>query len=143
MTHAANRTVETAYVGGGSEGDASKLLSIEGNGSNARADGNQAAAYDCVALIVAWIVAIPAAAWAHHFRLAAILSGLVWIECGVLAVNHGRCPMTNLAERFTTEQSANFDIYLPEWLARRNKEIFGTLFVVNELIALVLWVRKS
>lgn len=95
------------------------------------------------ALIVAWIVAIPAAAWAHHFRLAAILSGLVWIECGVLAVNHGRCPMTNLAERFTTEQSANFDIYLPEWLARRNKEIFGTLFVVNELIALVLWVRKS
>ena len=94
-------------------------------------------------LIVAWIVAIPAAAWAHHFRLAAILSALVWIECGVLAVNHGRCPLTNLAQRFRTEKRANFDIYLPEWVARRNKEIFGTLFVVNELIAVVLWVRKG
>lgn len=95
------------------------------------------------ALIVACIVAIPAAAWAGHFRLAAILSGLVWGECGVLAFNHGRCPLTNLAERFTAEKSANFDIYLPEWVARRNKEIFGTLFMVNELIALILWVRKG
>jgi hypothetical protein len=28
---------------------------------------------------------------------------------------------------------------LPEWLARRNKAIFGTLFVVNELIVLSCW----
>jgi hypothetical protein len=35
----------------------------------------------------------------------------------------------------------NFDIYLPEWLARYNKEIFGTLYVVGLVFALVRWTR--
>jgi hypothetical protein len=95
------------------------------------------------ALMVAFIAWIPVAAWAHLFRLAAILSGLVWIECGVLAINRGRCPLSDLAKRFTAETTANLDIYLPEWIARWNKGIFGTLFVINELIALTLWIRRN
>ena len=35
----------------------------------------------------------------------------------------------------------NFDIYLPNWLARRNKEIFCILFVVNEFVVLWFWLR--
>jgi hypothetical protein len=95
------------------------------------------------ALMVAFIAWIPVAARANHFRLVAILSGLVWIECGVLAINRGRCPLSDLAKRFTAETTANLDIYLPEWIARWNKGIFGALFVINELIALVLWVRRN
>jgi hypothetical protein len=30
-------------------------------------------------------------------------------------------------------------IYLPQWLARHNKTLFGSLFVLNELIVLWQW----
>jgi hypothetical protein len=33
----------------------------------------------------------------------------------------------------------NFDIYLPLWLARRNKMIFGTLFGIGELFVFGRW----
>jgi hypothetical protein len=85
------------------------------------------------------IVAIPfAAAW-RQFRLATILTGLVVVERTVLAVNHGRCPLTDLASRYTETRSDNFDIYLPLGLARRNKVIFGMLFAVGELFVLGRW----
>lgn len=56
---------------------------------------------------------------------------MVFMECAVLAVNHGRCPLTDLASRYTTDRNANFDIYLPEWLARHNKTLFGALFIAD------------
>lgn len=87
----------------------------------------------------ACIVAIPLAGAYRQFLWAAILSGLVLVECAVLALNHGRCPLTDLAGRHTEERRDNFDIYLPLWLARYNKAIFGTLFVVGELFVLGRW----
>jgi hypothetical protein len=33
----------------------------------------------------------------------------------------------------------NFDIYLPLWLARHNKMIFGTLFAMSEVFVLTRW----
>ena len=75
------------------------------------------------------VVAIPIASACRQFLLAAVLTGLVLVECAVLAVNRGRCPLTSLAGRYTGERAANFDIYLPLWLARRNKMIFGSLAV--------------
>jgi hypothetical protein len=40
-------------------------------------------------------------------------------------------PLTAIAERYTDDRRANFDIWLPEWLARHNKSIFGTMFVLG------------
>ena len=85
------------------------------------------------------IVAIPIAGVWNQFRWAAILTGLVLVECLVLAVNRGRCPSTDLAGRYTEERADNFDIYLPVWLARWNKTIFGTLFVLGGLFAVGRW----
>ena len=85
------------------------------------------------------IVAIPIAGALRQFPLAAFLAGLVLFECMVLAMNRGRCPISNLADQFTEDRRDNFDIYLPAWLARRNKEIFGTLFAVGGLFALARW----
>jgi hypothetical protein len=85
------------------------------------------------------IVAIPLAGARRQFLLAIALSGLVLVECAVLAVNRGRCPLTDLAGRYTEERVDNFDIYLPLWLAQRNKMIFGTLFAVGELVVLGRW----
>jgi len=95
------------------------------------------------ALVVACIAAIPMAAWRHRWQLAAALSAVVWLECALIAANRGRCPLTNVAGRFTANREANFDIYLPMWLARWNKVIFGTIFACNEVAALVLWLRGS
>ena len=36
--------------------------------------------------------------------------------------------------------AADYDIYLPEWLARRNKEIFGVLYLAGmPVTTAVLW----
>ncbi|MEO8662597.1 MAG: hypothetical protein ABI693_29325 [Bryobacteraceae bacterium] len=92
--------------------------------------------------IASCIVAIPFAAALNQFRWAAGLSGLVLLECAVLAWNHGRCPLTDIAGRYTTHRADNFDIYLPLWLARWNKAIFGTLFAAGELFVLARWLAK-
>jgi hypothetical protein len=90
---------------------------------------------------VACILGVPIAAALQQFRAAAIFSGLVLVECLILAINRCRCPLTNLAGAFTEERADNFDIYLPLWLARYNKLIFGPLFVAGEVFALVRWFR--
>jgi hypothetical protein len=85
------------------------------------------------------IVAIPfAGAW-HQFRWAAILSGLVLVECAVLAVNRGRCPLTDLAGRYTQASADNFDIYLRLLVGPAQQDDLGTLFAVGELSVLGQW----
>ena len=89
------------------------------------------------------IVALPFAGAGNHFWLAAILSGIVLIECAVIVFNRGRCPLTDLAARYTPDRRDNFDIYLPVWLARHNKTIFGTIFVLGGLFTLVRWLLST
>jgi hypothetical protein len=89
------------------------------------------------------IVALPLAGVLRRFRWAAILTGLVLLECGVLAVNRGRCPLSDLAQQFTADRADNFDIYLPNWLAGHNKGIFGVLFIAGELVVLGYWLRET
>jgi len=93
------------------------------------------------AAIVACIATVPIAALRHDFRLAAALSAVVWLECGVLAANRGKCPLTNLAEKCSNARQPNFDIYLPRWIARWNKVIFGLVFAIVEVLALGVWLR--
>lgn len=85
------------------------------------------------------VVAIPFMAWRREYRLAVVLIALVLVEVAVLLVNGWRCPLTPIAARFTDDRRSNFDIYLPEWLAHRNKEIFGSLFVGGLLFTLARW----
>jgi hypothetical protein len=91
------------------------------------------------AILVGCILALPAVAFRRRFDVALILTAVMLIECGILALNHFRCPLTDLAARYTQDRSDAFDIYLPGWLARYNQAIFGTTFVINEFIVLWLW----
>lgn len=93
------------------------------------------------AFFVAAIVGIPVSAAAGRFRWTVALTAIVLIEVLVLAFNRLQCPLTAVAARYTSDRRANFDIYLPEWLARRNKEIFGPLFVLGLLYAAARWMR--
>lgn len=94
------------------------------------------------ALLAGCILALPLAAARRRFDWVMILTAIILMECAVISVNRGRCPLTDLAARFTAERDDNFDIYLPLWLARYNQVIFGALFVINELFVLYCW-RKA
>jgi len=93
------------------------------------------------ALLAASILALPVAGVLRQFRWATILNVIVLLECGVLAVNGGRCPLTDWAARYTVDRGFNFDIYLPSWLAEHNKVVFGLLFVAGELVVIGYWLR--
>lgn len=85
------------------------------------------------------IVAIPVVAWRELWRPTIILIAIVSLECAVLVVNGMRCPLTDVAGRYTSSREDNFDIYLPLWLARYNKQIFGTLFAFGILLSIIRW----
>ncbi|MBS1828212.1 MAG: hypothetical protein JST93_23100 [Acidobacteria bacterium] len=87
------------------------------------------------------ILAIPITAAFRQFRATAIFSAFVLLECLILALNNGHCPLTPIAARYTENRAPNFDIYLPQWLARYNKTIFGSLFLTGEAFALWQWWR--
>lgn len=87
------------------------------------------------------VVAIPFYAWRDEVTRAAVLCAVVFLEVLVLSLNGWRCPLTPIAERYTTDRSANFDIFLPEWLARYNKEVFGSLYVAGIILVLYQWLR--
>ena len=92
------------------------------------------------AIFAGCIVAIPVASWLGNHRTAAWLAAIVAGEVLVLVFNRMRCPLTGVAARYTEDRRDNFDIYLPEWLARHNKLIFGVLYVAGLVVALVRWV---
>ena len=94
------------------------------------------------AIMAGSILAIPLLALRRRFNWAAILSVLVLLECAVLAVNDGRCPLTDIAARYTSDRAPNFDIYLPAWLAQHNKAIFGLLFVAGEIVVVARWTKQ-
>jgi hypothetical protein len=91
------------------------------------------------AALVGVILAIPVLAWQNRFAWVAVLTGIMFVEVAVLAFNGMRCPLTDVAARYTDDRRDNFDIYLPLWLATYNKRIFGSVFVAGLVVAAVLW----
>ena len=86
------------------------------------------------------ILAVPVAAWRGDFRVALVLIAIVFVEVLVLVGNGWRCPLTDVAARYTDDRRDNFDIYLPLWLARHNKLVFGGLFAAGLVFTLARWV---
>jgi hypothetical protein len=85
------------------------------------------------------ILALPVVAWRGDFGLALALVAAVSFEVLILAVNGMRCPLTAVAARYTEDRRDNFDIYLPLWLARHNKRLFGGFFVAGLAFTLARW----
>jgi len=116
------------------------------NSSHASAAENVAALRKVKLLhTVAWaffagcIVLVPLAAWQRRFDVALVLIMIVTVEVAVLVWNGFKCPLTDVAARYTDDRRDNFDIYLPLWLARYNKHIFGSLFAAGILFTLIQW----
>ena len=69
------------------------------------------------AFLAASIMVLPVAGVLRRFRWAAILSVIVLLECGLLAVNGGRCPMSDLAARYTDERATSTSTSRTGWRA--------------------------
>jgi hypothetical protein len=91
------------------------------------------------ALFAGCILALPYFAWRRQLGIATALIAVVAVEVVVLVANRFRCPLTGVAARYTDDRHDNFDIYLPLWLARYNKQIFGTLLGAGVLYTLLQW----
>jgi len=91
------------------------------------------------AVFAGCIVAIPALSWAGELYYATLCALVVAVEVLVLVLNQWRCPLTDVAGRYTGDRRENFDIFLPEWLARHNKVIFGTMYVAGLIALAVTW----
>lgn len=60
--------------------------------------------------------------------------GCFAIESIVLLVFKNSCPLTIVARRYSDSAKDNFDIYLPEWLAKYNKTIYSSILGLVFLI---------
>ena len=63
-----------------------------------------------------------------------ICLGLIGIETLILLVFKRVCPVTLLAKRYSDSERANFDIYLPHWLAKHNKLIYSVIVLIAIVI---------
>jgi hypothetical protein len=86
------------------------------------------------------IVAIPVSSFLGNHQYSLLFTAIVGVEVLVLGFNRMRCPLTDVAARYTAQRGDNFDIYLPAWLARHNKTIFGSLYVFGIVVALMNWI---
>jgi hypothetical protein len=60
--------------------------------------------------------------------------GLVLLEGLVLLIFKKLCPVTVIARKYSQSTKDNFDIYLPNWLAKYNKLIYTSIFIIALII---------
>src|SRR4051812_42020194 len=56
--------------------------------------------------------------------------GIIVVEGIVLLSFNKMCPLTIVARRYSDSTKDNFDIYLPNWLAKYNKVIYSAIFIL-------------
>lgn len=59
-----------------------------------------------------------------------ICLGLIALEGLTLLIFKSICPVTLIARKYSDSDKDNFDIYLPEWLAKHNKLIYTTIVII-------------
>ena len=75
------------------------------------------------------------------YLLYAVIAGKidkwVWIGLGVflfealvLLIFKMKCPLTLIARRYSDSDKHNFDIYIPNWLAKHNKMIYCSILLI-------------
>jgi len=60
--------------------------------------------------------------------------GLIVLEGIILIVFRSVCPVTIIAKKYSNSQKDNFDIYLPNWLAKYNKRIYSVIVLIAIII---------
>jgi hypothetical protein len=61
--------------------------------------------------------------------------GLFLLEGFVLFIFKCSCPITLIARKYSISRKDNFDIYLPNWLAKHTIVIYSSLLMIVTIIA--------
>lgn len=67
---------------------------------------------------------------------------LVLLEGLTLIIFKWTCPLTLVARKYSDSKMDNFDIYLPNWLARHTKTIYTSLVGIILIIAIFRLLAK-
>ena len=71
-----------------------------------------------------------------------ICIGFVIAEGLVLLLFKMFCPLTIIARKYSDSTKDNFDIFLPDWLAKYNKLIYTSIFAIS-IVILVFRIIKT
>ena len=96
---------------------------------------------------IIWVILAGATLYIFYSGLFNRITTYTWIAIAmivgeglVLLLFKWACPLTVMARKYSDSDKDNFDIYLPNWLAKHNKTIFTSIFLAG-LIAVLL--RKT
>jgi hypothetical protein len=66
-----------------------------------------------------------------------ICLGLIALEGLVLVAFKNFCPLTLVARKYSSSVRDNFDIYIPNWIARHNKKIYTVIVLIAVVILII------
>ena len=72
-----------------------------------------------------------------------ICIGLIALEGIILMIFKNICPVTLIAKNYSQSQKANFDIYLPEWLAKNNKLIYSVIVLIGVVVLIIQLIKNT
>ena len=93
---------------------------------------------------LAWAFFVSAILYTLYSGVTGTINKLTWIaifftigEGLVLLAFKWNCPLTLIARKYSNSNKDNFDIFLPNWLARHNKFIFTSIFILALTLVLI------
>ena len=97
-----------------------------------------------------WVLFVMLICYILYSGLTDTVNKYTWISIGlvlgeglVLLIFKMYCPLTLMARKYSDSQKDNFDIFLPNWLAKHNKLIFTSLFLTGVILVIVRIVQKG
>lgn len=91
-----------------------------------------------------WLIFVGAIFYILYSGISGKINLLTWLaiasiigEGFVLLVFKMFCPLTIIARKYSDSTKDNFDIYIPNWLARHNKTVFTGIFLIGLIIVLI------
>jgi len=97
-----------------------------------------------------WVIFVAVIFYILYSGISNNINTFTWIGIGliigegcVLLLFKMFCPLTVLARRYSDSQKDNFDIFLPNWLAKHNKLIFTSIFLVGLIFVVMRTFQNS
>ena len=92
---------------------------------------------------IIWVLFVAVIFYIVYSGITDTVTTYTWIGIGVilgeglvLLLFKMYCPLTVIARKYSDSQQHNFDIFLPNWLAKYNKLIFTSIFILGVLLVL-------
>ena len=92
---------------------------------------------------IIWVLFVAVIFYIVYSGITDTVTTYTWIGIGVilgeglvLLLFKMYCPLTVIARKYSDSQKDNFDIFLPNWLAKYNKLIFTSIFILGVLLVL-------